>query len=100
MKERGKHGRRKEEHRRGKRRVVSGPLAEEGRVARKRGDYVKSVSDEDDGGRMRRKRLWLAIGSLALLLAILIPVGIVVSKKKQAATIVATRGGGFHRGSD
>lgn len=99
MKERGKHGRRKDEHRREKRRVVSGPLAEEGRVARKRGGYVKSVSDEDEDGRKRRKRLWLAIGSLALLLAILIPVGIVVSKKKQAATIVATGGGGSTGGA-
>lgn len=99
VKERGKHGRRKDEHRREKRRVVSGPLAEEGRVARKMRGYVKSVSDEDEDGRKRRKRLWLAIGSLALLLAILIPVGIVVSKKKQAAAIVATGKGGSTGGA-
>lgn len=100
VKERGKHGRRKDEHRREKRRVVSGPLAEEGRVARKMRGYVKSGSDEDEDGRKRRKRLWLAIGSLALLLAILIPVGIVVSKKKQAAAIVATGEGGSTGGAN
>lgn len=82
MKERGKHGRRREDDdRKERRRVISGPLAEEGKVGRRRGGYVGSLSEEDDDGRKRRK-LWLAIGSIVLLLAIFIPVGIVVSKKK------------------
>lgn len=80
MKERGKHGRRKEDVRKEKRRVVSGPLAEEGKVGRRRGGYISSLSDDDDG--RKRRKLWLAVGSLVLLLAILIPVGIVISRKK------------------
>ncbi len=99
MKERGSHGRRRDEHRREKRRVVSGPLAEEGKVTRRRGGFVKSVSDQDDDGRKRRKKLCLAIGSLVLLLAILIPVGIVVSKKKASPPIEGKGAGGSNGGA-
>lgn len=99
MKERGKHSRRREdEDRKEKRRVVSGPLAEEGRVGRRRGGYIGSLSEEDDDGRKRRK-LWLAIGSIVLLLAIFIPVGIVVSKKKGGDGSGASDGGAT-QGSD
>lgn len=81
-KEKGKHRRRSDRHgkseRREKRRVISGPLAEEGKIGRRRGGYVGS----DSGDGKARWKLWLAIGSVVLLLAILIPVGIVLSKKK------------------
>lgn len=98
MKERGKHGKRREDDdRKEKRRVVSGPLAEEGKVGRRRGGYVSSSSEEDDDGRKRRK-LWLAIGSIVLLLAIFIPVGIVVSKKKGDGS--GGSAGGATQGSD
>ena len=80
-----KHHRRRSERSesREKRRVISGPLAEEGKIGRRRADgYVRSeAEDDDDGGRSRRK-LWVGIGILVLLLAILIPVGVVLSKKK------------------
>lgn len=99
MKERGKHSRRREdEDRKEKRRVVSGPLAEEGKVGRRRGGYVGSLSEDDDDGRKRRK-LWLAIGSIVLLLAIFIPVGIFVSKKKGGDGSGASDGGAT-QGSD
>ena len=62
-----------------RRRVVSGPLLEEGRSKRARGGYV-SV-DERKGKRRFGKKYWIASGVLALLLVILIPVAIVVSKK-------------------
>ncbi|MCJ1430568.1 hypothetical protein MMC29_008486, partial [Sticta canariensis] len=100
MKERGKHSRRREDEDRKekKRRVVSGPLAEEGKVGRRRGGYIGSLSEDDDDGRKRRK-LWLAIGSIVLLLAIFIPVGIVVSKKKGGDGSGASDGGAT-QGSD
>ena len=81
---RGKHRRKPD---REKRRVISGPLAEEGKIGRRRGGYV---STDSGNGRSRRK-WWLAIGALVLLLAIVIPVGIVVSKKSS--------GGGSSSGS-
>lgn len=78
-----------------KRRVISGPLAEEGKIGRRRADgYVRSEAEGDDDGRSRRK-LWVGIGILVLLLAILIPVGIVVSKKKGGNS---EDGGGGGRG--
>lgn len=98
-KERRKHGsRREDDDRKEKRRVISGPLAEEGKVGRRRGGYIGSLSEEDEDGRKRRK-LWLAIGSIVLLLAIFIPVGIVVSKKKGGDGSGASNGGAT-QGSD
>ena len=63
-----------------RRRVVSGPLLEEGRSKRPRGGYVSA--DEKKGRRRLGRRSWIAFGILGLLLVILIPVAIVVSKKK------------------
>ena len=63
-----------------RRRVISGPLLEEGRSKRARGGYV-SV-DERKGKRRFGKKCWIASGVLVLLLVVLIPVAIVVSKKK------------------
>lgn len=89
---------REKEKEREKRRVVSGPLAEEGKIGRRRGDgYVRSseAEDDDDDGRSRRKKkLYIGIGILVLLLAILIPVGVVLSKKKnEGAGSGSGRGG-------
>ena len=67
-----------------RRRVVSGPLLEEGRSKRARGGYV-SV-DERKGKRRFGKKCWIASGVLVLLLVILIPVAIVVSKKKSGTS--------------
>ena len=67
-----------------RRRVVSGPLIEEGRSKRARGGYV-SV-DERRGKRRFGKRCWITSGILVLLLVILIPVAIVVSKKKSGSS--------------
>lgn len=96
VKDRGKE-KRKEGRR--ERRVVSGPLAEEGKVYGRRGGYMGSDADGDGDGRSRRK-LWLAIGSVVLLLAILIPVGIVLSKKKGGGGGGGGAGGGSSDGSD
>lgn len=93
--ERGKHRRRSErldESREKSRRVISGPLAEEGKIGRRRDDgYERSDSEGDGDGRNRRK-LWVGIGVLVLLLAILIPVGVVLSNKK--------KGGGGSEGGE
>ena len=63
------------------RRRVSGPLLEEGRGPHgRRGGFV-SV-DEGRGRRKFGKKFWIVIGVIAVLLAIFIPVGVVVSKKK------------------
>lgn len=80
--DRTKHRRRSERlESREKRRVISGPLAEEGKIGRSRNDgYVRSEADGE--GWSRRKKLWVGFAVLVLLLAILIPVGVVVSKKK------------------
>ena len=67
-----------------RRRVVSGPLLEEGKTKRARGGYV-SV-DERKGKRRFGKKCWIALGLVMLLLVILIPVAIVVSKKKSGAS--------------
>lgn len=70
---------------------MSGPLAEEGKIGRRRDDgYVRSEAEDD--GRSRRK-LWVGIGVLVLLLAILIPVGVVVSKKKGGSDDGGAAGG-------
>lgn len=66
-----------------KRRVVSGPLAEEGKIGRNRNSKDSSGSElEEEGWSRRKKRILGAIGVLVLILAIFIPVGVVVSKKK------------------
>lgn len=85
--------------RRRKRRVVSGPLAEEGKVDGRRGGYAESDSSEGDEDWRRRRKLWLAIASVVLLLAILIPVGIVLSKKKGGSGGGGAGGGGAGGGS-
>jgi glucan 1,3-beta-glucosidase len=84
---------REKEKEAGGRRVVSGPLAEEGRVARRR-DGDGYASSESEGGWRSRRKLWIGIGVLVLLLAILIPVGVVVSKKKGGSDGNAGDGGG------
>lgn len=66
-----------------RRRVVSGPVLEEGRSKRARGGYVSA--DERKGKRRVGKKCWIAFGVVALLLIILIPVAIVVSKKKSTS---------------
>ncbi|KAL9003365.1 MAG: hypothetical protein Q9188_003759 [Gyalolechia gomerana] len=75
LKDKTKH-RRKSEHRREKRRVVSGPLAEEGRV-KKRGGYIA----EESGKKRFGRKCWISVLVVVLLLVILIPVGIYASKK-------------------
>lgn len=67
-----------------RRRVVSGPLLEEGRTKRARGGYV-SV-DERKGKRRFGKKCWIALGLVMLLIVIVIPVAIVVSKKKSGVS--------------
>ncbi|KAL8719800.1 MAG: hypothetical protein Q9225_003235 [Loekoesia sp. 1 TL-2023] len=75
LKDRAKH-RPKSEYSRGKRRVVSGPLAEEGRV-RRRGGYIT----EESGKKRFGRKCWISVLLVVLLLVILIPVGIYASKK-------------------
>ncbi|KAI4278051.1 MAG: hypothetical protein LQ337_001322 [Flavoplaca oasis] len=79
VKDKSKH-RRHTEHERGKRRVISGPLAEEGYV-RKKGGYMA----EDNGKKRFGRRFWLLVVSIVLLLVILIPVGVYVSKKNSGS---------------
>lgn len=67
-----------------RRRVVSGPLLEEGKPKRARGGYM-SV-DERKGERRFGKKCWIALGLVMLLLVIVIPVAIVVSKKKSGVS--------------
>ncbi|KAL8641852.1 MAG: hypothetical protein Q9228_001399 [Teloschistes exilis] len=78
--------RRKSEYGREKRRVISGPLAEEGRV-RKRGGYIA----EESGKKRFGRKCWIAVLVTVLLLVIFIPVGVYASKK---------HGGGGGSGSD
>ena len=75
-----------------RRRVVSGPLLEEGRSRRARGGYVST--DERSGKRKFGRKCWIAFGVLGISLLILIPVAIVVSKKKSG-----TSGGSVSSGS-
>lgn len=79
IKERGKHRRRSGGE---KRRIVSGPLAEEGRV-RKRGGYI---SEKGEGRRRFGKKFWiiaLIVGSIIVILIAV--VAVVVGKKKSGA---------------
>lgn len=68
--------RRKSEPGREKRRVVSGPLAEEGKV-KKRGGYIA----EESGKKRFGRKCWISVLVVVLLLVILIPVGVYASKK-------------------
>lgn len=63
-----------------RRRVVSGPVLEEGRLKRARGGYVGA--DEKGGRRRFGKKCWIGFGVVVLLLVVLIPVAVVVSRKK------------------
>ena len=92
IKDRGKH-RRKSGHSKEKRRVVSGPLAEEGRV-RRRGGYIA----EEAGKKRFGRKCWIFVGVVVLLLIILIPVGIYASKKQGSKS--EGSGGGSDNGSD
>ncbi|KAL8965615.1 MAG: hypothetical protein Q9183_003762 [Haloplaca sp. 2 TL-2023] len=87
LKDKAKH-RKKPEHNREKRRVVSGPLAEEGKV-RRRGGYIA----EESGKKRFGRKCWIAVLVLVLVLIISIAVGVYVSKKNGA-------GGGSGGGSD
>ena len=73
-----KYGRRKEA--REKRRVVSGAVLEEGMG--RRGGYFGDPKGERKFGR----GVWLLVGLVILLLAILIPVGVVVAGKKKGGS--------------
>lgn len=100
LKERGKHRRRDEEDekerevRKKKKRVVSGALMEEGQG--RRGGYLKS--DNGDDGR-RRRICWIAIGILALVLVILIPVGVLVIGKQNGSSDSNPPGGSTATGT-
>ncbi|KAL8628254.1 hypothetical protein Q9189_006026 [Teloschistes chrysophthalmus] len=74
-KDKARH-RRKSDYGKEKRRVISGPLAEEGRV-RKRGGYIA----EESGKKRFGRKCWIAVLVIVLLLVIFIPVGIYASKK-------------------
>ncbi|KAL9580029.1 MAG: hypothetical protein Q9212_004734 [Teloschistes hypoglaucus] len=71
--------RRKSDYGKEKRRVISGPLAEEGRV-RKRGGYIA----EESGKKRFGRKCWIAVLAIVLLLVIFIPVGVYASKKHGA----------------
>lgn len=75
LKDKTKH-RRKSENVGEKRRVVSGPMAEEGKV-RKREGYIA----EDSGKKRFGRKCWISVLVVVLLLVILIPVGVYASKK-------------------
>ncbi|EUC43398.1 glycoside hydrolase family 5 protein [Bipolaris oryzae ATCC 44560] len=77
-----------------KRRVVSGPLAEEGGIdddseyrymMEKRGGGAPTVySEEELARKKKRKRILIGVLSVILLLAIIIPVGVVLSGKSSS----------------
>ncbi|KAK4693069.1 glucan 1,3-beta-glucosidase, partial [Lecanoromycetidae sp. Uapishka_2] len=77
------------------RRVVSGPLLEEGRKpSGRRGGYVSA--DEKERQRWFKKKKWIALGLLVLVVLIVV-VAVIVSKKKSPAGAgggVSTGGGG------
>ncbi|KAL8715811.1 MAG: hypothetical protein Q9220_000478 [cf. Caloplaca sp. 1 TL-2023] len=75
LKENVKH-KRKSDYGREKRRIVSGPLAEEGKV-RRRGGYIA----EESGKKRFGRKCWISVLVVVLLLVILIPVGVYASKK-------------------
>ncbi|KAL9000694.1 MAG: hypothetical protein Q9169_000730 [Polycauliona sp. 2 TL-2023] len=92
VKDKSKH-RRHTEHSRENRRVISGPLAEEGDV-RKRGGYMP----EDSGKKRFGRKFWLFVASIVLLLVILIPVGVYVSRKEGGSP--SSSGGASDDGDD
>ena len=77
-----------------KRRVVSGPLAEEGGIdddseyrymMEKRGGGAPTVDSEEElAKKKKRKRILIGVLSVILLLAIIIPVGVVLSGKSSS----------------
>lgn len=93
----GRVGKDKVKHRRRsdgrtERRRVSGPLLEEGRGPHgRRGGYVNA--DDRAGERRFGKKFWIFIGIVAILLAIVIPVGVVVAGKKSNSGSATTNGG-------
>ncbi|KAI4195679.1 MAG: hypothetical protein LQ346_003372 [Caloplaca aetnensis] len=80
--------RRKSQAGRENRRVVSGPLAEEGKV-RKRGGYIA----EESGKKRFGRKCWISVLVVVLLLVILIPVGVYASKKHGGGGGSASSGG-------
>ncbi|KAL8736700.1 MAG: hypothetical protein Q9166_000066 [cf. Caloplaca sp. 2 TL-2023] len=76
LKEKSKH-RRQSEYSKEKRRVISGPLAEEGKV-RKRGGYIP----EESGKKRFGRKSWFFVIAVVLLLVVLIPVGIYASRQQ------------------
>ena len=81
IKDRGKHRRRSGDHghvHRGKTRVVSGPLAEEGKVMRRRGGYV---SDDSGKRRFGKKFWWIVLISVSILIILIAIVAVMVGKK-------------------
>lgn len=78
---RGATTRKHHQHDKRKRRVVSGPLLEEGRARR----YEEEDSLKGQSPSTRRKRIWIGVILLALLLIILIPVGVVVARRNKNA---------------
>ena len=95
LKERGKYRRRSGgQGHGGKRRVVSGPLAEEGKVMHRRGGYGSK-----DGGKRRfgKKFWWIVLISVAILIIIIAVVAVMVGKKGKGE---AGNGGGSDSGAD
>ena len=95
LKDRGKHRRRSGGHGHGgKRRVVSGPLAEEGRVLRRRGGYGSK-----DAGKRRfgKKFWWIVLISVSILVIIIAVAAVMVGKKGKSG---AGAGGGSDSGGD
>lgn len=95
-KEKVKHRRRSGGSTKYERRVVSGPLLEEGRGPKgRRGGYLSA--DERQGKRWWKKKKWIALGLLVVVIVVVV-VAIIVSKKKSPAG--AGSGGKTSSGSD
>ena len=102
VKDRGKRRRKSEHHHSHthyhpeKKRVISGPLAEEGRVKRHRGGYIDV--DEKRSRRRFGKKFWLwTLVILTLLVILIAVVAVVVGRKKGGGS---GAGGGSSSGSD
>lgn len=87
----------RKQHKRKKRRVVSGALLEEAEGEKLRGlrggTYNYEKDDKEEAFLKRRKRLWIGIAILVLLLAIIIPVAVVVTKKNSSKSNSSSSGG-------
>ena len=84
VREKVKH-RRRSDGKSERRRVVSGPLLEEGRRPKgRRGGYMNA--DERSEERRFGRKCWIFVGVVVLLLVILIPVAVVLSKKKSGGS--------------